>query len=87
MNTISGNHDINTYLPLLAKDVVIVQLGLALKPHSVSQVGLMFTRQSIAGSLIGGVAATQECIDLCFRHNIYPDCKIIEAKEINWAWS
>ena len=36
LNTISGDHDINTYLPLLAKDGVIVQLGLALKPHAVN---------------------------------------------------
>ena len=43
-------------------------------------------RFSIAGSLIGGVKATQECLDLCAEHQIWPDCKVIEAKDIDWAW-
>ena len=38
LNTVAANHDINTYLPLLAPKGVIVQLGLALAPHSISQV-------------------------------------------------
>jgi uncharacterized zinc-type alcohol dehydrogenase-like protein len=48
--------------------------------------GLMFKRQSIAGSLIGGIAATEECLALCAKHNITPDIQVIEAKEIDWAW-
>ena len=46
----------------------------------------MFNRLSIAGSLIGGIKETQEVVDLCFKHGIYPDCQVIEAKEIDWAW-
>jgi uncharacterized zinc-type alcohol dehydrogenase-like protein len=44
------------------------------------------TRKSIAGSLIGGIRDTQEVIDLCHQHKIYPDIQLIEAKEIDWAW-
>ena len=29
---------------------------------------------------------TQEVVDLCFKHGIYPDCKIVEAKDIDWTW-
>ena len=47
----------------------------------------MFQRKAIAGSLIGGIKATQECIDLCAKHKIYPDCQLIEANQIDWAWS
>ena len=43
-------------------------------------------RISIAGSLIGGIEETQEVIDLCFKHGIYPDCKIVEAKDIDSCW-
>ena len=30
---------------------------------------------------------TQEVVDLCFKHGIYPDCKVVEAKDIDWAWN
>ena len=46
----------------------------------------MFGRKSIAGSLIGGIKATQEVVDFCFKHGIYPECKVIESKDINEAW-
>ena len=42
LNTVSADHDINTYLSLLAKGgSTIVQLGVVTKPHSVSQFPLM----------------------------------------------
>lgn len=33
LNTISANHDLNLYLPLLRRDGVIVGIGIALAPH------------------------------------------------------
>ena len=42
--TVSANHDINAYMPLLAKNGIIVELGAAPAPHSISQVGLMYKR-------------------------------------------
>ena len=47
---------------------------------------LQVSRISIAGSLIGGVKETQEVVDFCYEHGIYPDCKVIEAKDIDWCW-
>jgi len=47
---------------------------------------MIFGRHSVAGSLIGGIDATQECLELCAKHQIWPDCKVIEAKDIDWAW-
>lgn len=46
----------------------------------------MFTRKSIAGSLIGGIKATEEVLELCAKHNILPDCVTITASKIDWAW-
>jgi hypothetical protein len=34
----------------------------------------MMTRKTIAGSIVGGIRDTQEVIDLCYEHKIYPDC-------------
>jgi uncharacterized zinc-type alcohol dehydrogenase-like protein len=47
---------------------------------------LVFSRKSISGSCIGGINATQECVDFCSKHNILPDTQLVEAKEIDWAW-
>merc|ERR1719365_228440 len=53
LNTVSAEHQVSTYLPLLAKKGVLVQLGLVLGAHQVNQMPLMFNKLSIAGSLIG----------------------------------
>ena len=86
LSTVSANHDLNVYIPLLAKSGNLVQIGAATAPHTLSQLPLMFGRLSVSGSIIGGVEATQECVDFCAKHKVYPDCKVIEAKEIDWAW-
>ena len=43
-------------------------------------------RKTIAGSVIGGIKATQEVIDFCAENKIYPDTQIIKADQIGWAW-
>merc|ERR1719295_988065 len=58
LNTVSAEHQVSTYLPLLAKKGVLVQLGLVLGAHQVNQMPLMFNKLSIAGSLIGGIPET-----------------------------
>jgi len=35
LNTVSANHDLNVYLPLLRRNKTIVQLGIALTPHPI----------------------------------------------------
>jgi uncharacterized zinc-type alcohol dehydrogenase-like protein len=86
-DTISAQHDINTYLPLLKTNGIMVVIGGVTAPHTVYQMGLMFQRKTITGSLIGGIKATQEVIDFCHENNIYPDIKLIKAKELNEAWA
>jgi len=86
LNTVSVPHDLNVYLPLLKTSGLLIQLGGVGAPHSVSQFPLLMKRLTIAGSLIGGIESTQEVVDLCFKHNIYPDIQLIEAKDIDFAW-
>jgi uncharacterized zinc-type alcohol dehydrogenase-like protein len=86
LSTISANHDINLYMSLLAKKGTIVEMGLVLKPHSVGPIGLMYQRHAIAGSLIGGMKDTQEVLDLCAKHQIWPDCETVTANKIDWCW-
>jgi len=86
LNTVSANHDVNTYLPLLASKGVIVQLGLVLNPHPVNQLVLMFKKLTIAGCLIGGLPETQDCIDFCHKHNIVPKIKIVTSKDLDGVY-
>lgn len=82
LNTVSAEHDLNLYLPLLADKGVLVQLGLVTTPHPVQQLPLMFRKLSVAGSLIGGLPETQECIDFCHKHKIIPKIKIVKSKDL-----
>jgi len=36
--------------------------------------------------MIGGIKATQEVLDLCAKHQIWPDCELILADGIGAAW-
>merc|ERR1719481_2177926 len=87
LNTVSASHNLNHYLGLLDVKGALVQLGLVLTPHPVLQLPLMFSKHSIAGSLIGGLPETQDCIDFCFKHNIIPKVKVVNFKDLSGVYS
>ena len=43
-------------------------------------------RKSFAGSMIGGIAETQEMLDFCGEHNIVADIEMIDIQDINGAY-
>jgi alcohol dehydrogenase (NADP+) len=47
---------------------------------------LIFKRRNFAGSLIGGIAETQEMLDFCAEHQIIADVEIIPIQKINEAY-
>ena len=62
-------------------------LGAPDQPHpSPSVFSLILKRRSLAGSLIGGIAQTQEMLDFCARHGIVADIEMIRMDEINEAY-
>ena len=73
LNTVSAEHECSTYTPLLRYNGVIVQLGLVIDPHTVNQISLIRGRKTMTGSHIGGIKATEECLQLCADHGIVPD--------------
>ena len=86
LSTIPEKHDINPFIPLLKRDKTIVLVG-ALEPmKGVDNSVVAFSRKSVAGSLIGGIADTQEVLELCAKHNIGPDIEIIPIQKINEAF-
>ena len=63
------------------------QLGVPAEPHpSPAVFNLVFGRRSIAGSLIGGIAETQEMLDFCAEHGITADIEMIAMDEIEEAY-
>ncbi len=56
------------------------------KHARISAFGLLFQRRSISGSLIGGLAETQEMLNFCGKHNITADVEVIPIQKVNEAY-
>jgi len=86
LNTVSANLDLADYLGLLKLDGTLVELGMPEHPMEVPAPALIFGRRSIAGSLIGGIAETQEMLDFCAEHDVTPEIEVIEPEYLNEAY-
>lgn len=86
LNTVSANLDLNAYLGLLALDGTLVELGMPEHPMAVPAAGLITGRRSLSGSLIGGIAETQEMLDFCAEHGVTPEIEVITPDYINEAY-
>nr|WP_064570529.1 NAD(P)-dependent alcohol dehydrogenase [Gordonia sp. LAM0048] len=86
LNTVSANLPIGKYLGMLALDGTLVELGLPEHPIDVPAGALIGKRRSFAGSMIGGIAQTQEMLDFCAEHGIGAEIEVISADRINEAY-
>jgi alcohol dehydrogenase (NADP+) len=43
-------------------------------------------RRSLSGSMIGGIAETQEMLDFCAEHDVRPEIEVIQPDYINEAY-
>jgi uncharacterized zinc-type alcohol dehydrogenase-like protein len=86
LDTVSAEHDLNAYLHLLRRDGNLTLVGAPDKPLPVSSFGLIFGRRSLSGSLIGGIAETQEMLNFCGEHNITADVEVISGQKIDEAY-
>ena len=86
LDTIAAEHDINAYINLLGRDGNLTLVGAPEKPLAVSAFALLFGRRSLSGSLIGGIAETQEMLDFCGAHNITADVEVIPIQKVNEAY-
>ncbi|MEA5449384.1 NAD(P)-dependent alcohol dehydrogenase [Leptolyngbya sp. CCNP1308] len=87
IDTVPIEHDLNPYLPTLALDGTLVLVGFLgnLMP-TLNTVPLIMGRKSVAGSLIGGIAETQEMLDFCGEQGITSDVEVIKIQDINEAY-
>jgi Zn-dependent alcohol dehydrogenases len=86
LDTVAAPHDINEYLALLKPDCTLVQVGAPDKPLAVNVFSVIWRRRNFAGSLIGGVAETQEMLDFCAEHGITSDIEMIKIGDIETAY-
>jgi alcohol dehydrogenase (NADP+) len=86
IDTVSAKHDLGPYLDLLKRDGVLVMVGVPPEPVPVNVFNLVMPRRQMAGSLIGGIAETQEMLDFCAKHGITCDVEMIPMSKINEAY-
>jgi alcohol dehydrogenase (NADP+) len=86
LDAVSAEHDINAYINLLRRDGNLTLVGAPEKPLPVSSFGLIMGRRSLSGSIIGGIAETQEMLDFCGKNNITSDVEVIPIQKINEAY-
>ncbi len=86
LDTVSAPHDLNVYLQMLKRDGTMTLVGVPDSPPTVAAGSLIFGRRALAGSLIGGIAETQEMLDFCAEHGIVADIETIRIQDINQAY-
>jgi len=86
VDTVSAAHDYNAYLGLLKVDGCMILLGVPERPSPVAAGALIMKRRKLAGSLIGGIAQTQEMLDFCAEHGVASDIELIRIEQVNEAY-
>ncbi|MET0182753.1 MAG: NAD(P)-dependent alcohol dehydrogenase [Caulobacterales bacterium] len=87
LDTVSASHDLDAYVTLLKRDGAMCLVGVPEHPHPSPNIGnLVFRRKAIAGSLIGGIAETQEMLDFCAEKGIVSDIEMIAIQNIDAAY-
>jgi uncharacterized zinc-type alcohol dehydrogenase-like protein len=86
LDTVSAAHDLNPLLALLKRDGRMTLLGVPDRDPSLKVGNLIYRRASLGGSLIGGIAETQEMLDFCAARGITADVEVIPMQAINEAY-
>lgn len=87
LDTVAASHSLDAYTSLLKRDGTLVLVGVPEHPHPAPNIApLIFNRRAIAGSLIGGIAETQEMLDFCADKGIVADIEVIPADAIDAAY-
>lgn len=86
LDTVSADHEVAPYLNLLSVLGVMVVVGMPSTPPAVHQALLIMGNKTLAGSLIGGIAETQEMLDFCAEHNVTADVEVITPERIEEAY-
>jgi uncharacterized zinc-type alcohol dehydrogenase-like protein len=86
LSTVSAPLDLGAYLALLKTDGALVNVGAPEDPISLNLFSVIGGRKTLAGSMIGGIAETQEMLDFCAEHGFGAEIELISADQINEAY-
>ncbi|MER6567122.1 NAD(P)-dependent alcohol dehydrogenase [Streptomyces sp. NPDC001093] len=86
VSTVSAPMDFGALLSLLKVDGALVNVGAPEEPVALNLFSVIGGRKTLAGSMIGGIAETQEMLDFCAAHGLGAEIELIGADEINEAY-
>ncbi|MFF2507478.1 NAD(P)-dependent alcohol dehydrogenase [Streptomyces sp. NPDC058067] len=86
LSTVSAPLDFGAYLGLLRTGGALVNVGAPEEPIALNLFSLIGGNKTLAGSMIGGIAETQEMLDFCAEHGLGAEIELIEASRINEAY-
>ncbi|KOV58678.1 alcohol dehydrogenase [Streptomyces sp. NRRL WC-3618] len=86
LSTVSAPLNFGAYLALLKTDGALINVGAPEEPIALNLFSLIGGRKTLAGSMIGGIAETQEMLDFCAEHGLGSEIELISASEINKAY-
>jgi len=86
LDTISANHDYNSYLGMVTIGGVMVVVGVPTESAQLNAFSLIGGNKVLAGSLIGGIPETQEMLDFCAANNVVSDVEVITPDRIEEAY-
>jgi uncharacterized zinc-type alcohol dehydrogenase-like protein len=86
IDTVPVAHDLRPYVPLLAFDGTLVNVGAIMMPVEVDMISLVMAQRRIAGAGAGGNRPTQEMLDLCAAKNVLPETELISMADIGRAF-
>jgi uncharacterized zinc-type alcohol dehydrogenase-like protein len=86
VDTVSAPHDYNKYLGTLRPMGTMVIVGAPTEPTPLSAFPLIMGNRRLVGSMIGGIAQTQEMLDYCAKHKIVSDIELIPIQKVDEAY-
>jgi uncharacterized zinc-type alcohol dehydrogenase-like protein len=86
IDTISVPHDLDAHLGMLRVEGAMVLLGVPPTPYTLGAMSVISGSKKLAGSMIGGIAETQEMLDFCAEKKIAADVEVIPIAKINEAY-
>ncbi|WP_405857015.1 NAD(P)-dependent alcohol dehydrogenase [Streptomyces sp. NBC_00090] len=86
ISTVSAPLDFSAYLGLVKTDGALINVGAPEEPVALNLFSLIGGRKTLAGSMIGGIAETQEMLDFCAEHGLGAEIEVIGAEQINEAY-
>jgi uncharacterized zinc-type alcohol dehydrogenase-like protein len=87
ISTVPYAYEMSSYIDCVKPNGYFTQVGLPINGKlMINNTNMVFNRVNFNGSLIGGIPETQEVMNYCAEHKLYPEIQIIKAEQLNEAW-